>query len=568
MKAQDNDRKEMKGCEIAIRCLEMANVKTIFAYPGGASMELHQALQNSSIRVILPRHEQGGAFAAGGFARASGETGVCMATSGPGATNLITGIADAYMDSIPMVAITGQVTSKLIGRNAFQEIDIIGVTRPIVKHSYLVLDAMDIPAVFAEAFHLANSGRPGPVVIDLPKNVQQQICVPEFVEKKTRRSYCPDHSIDPKDIEKVLDAIRKCSRPCIYFGGGIITSDASDELRKFAEDFNIPAVSTFMGLGAMPCGHPLYLDWLGMHGTVYANNAANECDLLIALGARFDDRVTGPTNTFATGAKVVHVDIDRSELNKNIKADIGIVANVKDFLKSLNKAPVKKEYSEWIAKIEKWRSDFPLSIRKSEKIQSQYVIRELDRLTESKAIIVTGVGQHQMWSGQFYKYQFPRQFISSGGLGAMGFGLPSAIGAKIAKPESLVINIDGDGSFQMNIQELGTLHAEEIDIKMVILNNQHLGMVAQWEDRFYGSKRGNTVLKSNFVDRPYPDFVGIAKGYLIPGREVYCKDELEDAIKEMLASKGPFLLDVHVEYQDHVLPMIAPGKSYKDIIIE
>ncbi len=559
----------MKGSEIAIRCLERANVKTVFAYPGGASMELHQALRNSSIRVILPRHEQGGAFAAGGFARVSGETGVCMATSGPGATNLITGIADAYMDSIPMVAITGQVTSKLIGRNAFQEIDIIGVTRPIVKHSYLVLDAMDIPAVFAEAFYLANSGRPGPVVIDLPKNVQQQICIPEFPEKTTIRAYRPDHTLKSEDIDKIRDAIEKCSRPCIYAGGGIITSGAAEQLKKFAENFNIPVVTTFMGIGAIPENSPLSLKWLGMHGTVYANNAANECDLLIALGARFDDRVTGPTETFAAKSKIIHVDIDKSELNKNIKVDIGVVANVKDVLIALNKNPVRKDYAEWFSLINRWKREYPLRYKDDSKgIQPQLVIQTLDKVSKGEAIIVTGVGQHQMWSGQYYTYKYPRQFISSGGLGAMGFGLPSAIGAKIARPDKLVINVDGDGSFQMNIQELGTVHNEEIDIKMVIMNNQHLGMVAQWEDRFYGSKRGNTELKSNFADRPYPDFVGIAKGYLIPGREVYKKSELEDAIREMIETKGAFLLDVHVEYHDHVLPMIPPGKSYQGILVE
>lgn len=558
----------MKGSQIAVKCLERANIKTIFAYPGGASLELHQALRDSKIRVILPRHEQGGAFAAGGFARATGETGVCMATSGPGATNLITGIADAYMDSIPLVAITGQVSSKLIGRNAFQEIDIIGVTRPIVKHSYLVLDAMDIPKVFAEAFYIANSGRPGPVVIDLPKNVQQQICSPVFPEKTTIRAYRPDHTVNESDIEKILDAIRACKRPCICAGGGIITSGASEELRKFAENFNIPVATTFMGIGCIPADHPLSLRWLGMHGTVYANNAANEADLLIALGARFDDRVTGPVETFATGAKIIHVDIDKSELNKNVRAHIGVIANVKDVLIALNKKPIRKDYAEWHAQINKWKKEFPLSYKPCEHIQPQLVVETLDRLTKSKATIVTGVGQHQMWSGQFYNYQFPRQFISSGGLGAMGFGLPSAMGVKIAKPDSLVVCIDGDGSFQMNIQELGTLCSEGIDVKIIIMNNQHLGMVAQWEDRFYAGRRGNTILKHGVVERPYPDFVTIAKGYFIPGREVYKKSELEDAISEMLASKGPYLLDIHVEYYDHVLPMIPPGKSYKDILVE
>ncbi|HBC85420.1 MAG TPA: biosynthetic-type acetolactate synthase large subunit [Lentisphaeria bacterium] len=558
----------MKGAQIAIKCLERAGVKTLFAYPGGASMELHQALQDSKMRVILPRHEQGGAFAAAGFARATGETGVCMATSGPGATNLITGIADAYMDSIPLVAITGQVSSLLIGKNAFQEIDIMGMTRPIVKHSYLVLDANEIPKVFAEAFYLANSGRPGPVLIDLPKNVQQQICTPVFPEKTTIRSYRVSHEVKSSDIEAIRNAIEKCRKPCIYAGGGIITSGASAALRKFAESYNIPVTTTLMGIGCFPEDHPLSLKWLGMHGTVYANNAANECDLLLAFGARFDDRVTGPASTFAVNSLIVHVDIDESEINKNVPADIGVVANIGDVLDILNRKPMRKNYSDWFKKIREWKTKFPLTYKASDKVQPQYVIQTLCRLTNGEAIIVPGVGQHQMWSAQYYTYKYPRQLLASGGLGAMGFGFPSAMGAKVARPDKLVVNIDGDGSFQMNIQELGTLHNEEIEVKTIILNNQHLGMVAQWEDRFYGSRRGNTVLKNDRVDRPYPDFVGIAKGYMIPGREVYRRDEVEDAIREMLETKGSFVLDVHVEYQEHVLPMIPPGKTYKDIIYE
>ena len=567
-KRSGGHQRPMKGAQIAIKCLERANIKTIFAYPGGASMELHQALQDSRIRVILPRHEQGGAFAAAGFARVTGETGVCMATSGPGATNLITGIADAYMDSIPLVAITGQVSSHLIGKNAFQEIDIMGMTRPIVKHSYLVLDASEIPQVFAEAFYLANSGRPGPVLIDLPKNVQQQICTPVFPEKTTIRSYRACHTVKNSDIEAIRKAIEKCSRPCIYAGGGIITSGASAALRKFAESYNIPVTTTLMGIGCFPEDHQLSLKWLGMHGTVYANNAANESDLLLAFGARFDDRVTGPASTFAVNATIVHVDIDESEINKNVPADIGVVANIRDVLEILNRNPIRKKYSDWFRKIQEWKTKFPLTYKASDKIQPQYVIQTLCRLTKGEAIIVPGVGQHQMWSAQYYTYKHPRQLLASGGLGAMGFGFPSAMGAKVAMPNKLVVNIDGDGSFQMNIQELGTLHNEEIDVKTIILNNQHLGMVAQWEDRFYGSRRGNTVLKNERVDRPYPDFVTIAKGYMIPGREIYTRDEVEEGIREMLETKGPFVLDVHVGYQEHVLPMIPPGKTYKDILYE
>lgn len=579
------NKKKIKGAEIAIKSLEKAGVKTIFAYPGGASMELHQALNKSDIRVILPRHEQGGAFAAAGFARASGETGVCMATSGPGATNLITGITDAYMDSIPTVFITGQVPSPLIGKNAFQETDIIGITRPVVKHSYLVLDAEDLPQIFAEAFYLANSGRPGPVVIDIPKNVQQQISVPKFPEKVTIRAYRAIHKLKSEDIEKIKTAISKSEKPCIYAGGGIITAGAEKELAKFAESYNIPVTTTLMGIGAFPEDSPLSLKWLGMHGTVYGNNAANECDLLICLGARFDDRVTGPVKLFAERAKKIHVDIDFSEINKNIKADIGVVADVKDVLKELIKEPVYKDYKSWHTQIAEWKEQFPLKYKKPDPIYSenkdhniarsegtvikpQYVMEKLCEMTKGEAIIVPGVGQHQMWAGQFYTYRKPRTFLTSGGLGSMGFGTPTAMGAKVAFPDKTVVNIDGDGSFQMNIQELGTMYAEGIDVKMIILNNQHLGMVAQWEDRFYGRIRGNTVLSNERSIRPYPDFVTIAKGYKIPGREVYREEDVDKALKEMLETPGPYVLDIHTGYEEHVLPMIPAGKGHKDILVE
>jgi acetolactate synthase-1/2/3 large subunit len=558
----------MKGAELVVKCLEQAGVEVIFAYPGGASMELHQALCDSVIRVILPRHEQGGAFAAGGYARASGKTGVCMATSGPGATNLVTGITDAYMDSIPMVAITGQVPHTYIGKNAFQETDIIGMSRPICKHSFLVLNVEEIPEVFAQAFYLAQSGRPGPVVIDLPKDIQQALCTPVFPKKVSIRGYEPQLTARPEDIDAIRSAIQSSEKPCIYAGGGIIAAGASQELLQFAEQYNIPVVTTLMGVGAFPENHPLSLKWLGMHGSYYGNYAANEADLLLCLGARFDDRVTGKVETFATKAKIVHVDIDPSEINKNKRADIGVVCDVKHALQALLEKPVRKSYAAWHEQVQRWKKEHPLSYRPSDLIQPQYVVETIYEKTKGEAIIVTGVGQHQMWSAQYYKFSRPRQLLTSGGLGAMGFGLPSAIGAKVAFPEQLVINIDGDGSFQMNIQELGTVHAEDVRIKMVILNNQHLGMVAQWEDRFYGRRRGNTVLKNVRSQRPYPNFVQIAKGYEVPGREVWTRDEVPAAIEEMLAADGPFLLDVHVEYQEHVLPMIPAGGTHKDIMMD
>ncbi len=558
----------IKGAEIAIKTLEKLGVDIVFAYPGGAAIEFHQALKDSPIRVILPRNEQGGAFAADGYARATGKTGVCMATSGPGATNLLTGIADAYMDSIPMVIITGQVAASFIGKNAFQETDIIGMTRPIVKHSYLVLTPEDIVPSIVNAFHLANTGRPGPVLIDIPKNVQQAKIPFVFDPQPTLKTYSIPGRVSRDQIEEIRAAIAKSERPCIYAGGGIIAAGAAKELTEFAEKYDIPVVTTLMGVGAIPEDHPLSLKWLGMHGTYYANYAANESDLLLAFGARFDDRVTGSVESFARDAKIVHVDIDQSEINKNVHADIGVVADIREVLIELNKEPVRKERPVWKTAIRMWRNQHPLSYKKEPGVlKPQSVIETICRMTNGEAVIVPGVGQHQMWAAQFYTFRYPRQLLTSGGLGSMGFGLPAAMGAKLAMPEKTVINIDGDGSFQMNIQELGTLFAEDIPVKMVILNNQHLGMVAQWEDRFYGSRRGNTDL-TIANQRPYPDFVTIAKGYEIPGREVWKEEELEDAVREMLEAKGPFLLDCHTFYHDHVLPMIPPGKTYKDILTE
>lgn len=563
----------MKGADIVIEAVEKCGADLVFAYPGGQSIELHQALarKKDAIRVVLPRHEQGGAFAAVGYARATGKTGVCFATSGPGATNLITGIADAYMDSIPTVFITGQVGLAYIGKNAFQETDIIGITRPIVKHSFLVMKIEDIPGIIADAFRLANSGRPGPVVVDVPKNIQQQKIVPVWPENMPSNTYSAAvREAKEADIEALRKAIRHSKSPCVYAGGGIITAGAADDLRRFAEAYHLPVTTTLMGLGAFPADHPLSLGLIGMHGTYAANFAANECDLLIALGARFDDRVTGPTATFAKDAFIVHADIDVSEINKNKRADLGIVADVKSLLAGMNRDPFAAECGPWFAKIEAWKKDHPLRYKKSSspEPQPQNVIETLWKLTEGKAVIVPGVGQHQMWSAQYYPCREPRQFLTSGGLGSMGFGLPAAMGAKLARPDKTVVNIDGDGSFQMNIQELGTLSAENIPVKIIILNNQMLGMVAQWEDRFYHGVRGNTDLFNPHSQRPYPDFVTIAAGYGVPGREVWKTEELEDAIRVMLASEGPYLLDCHTGYHEHVLPMIPPGKTYRDIIEE
>ena len=577
--------KGLKGSDIAIRCLEQLGVDTVFAYPGGQAIELHQALSRSKkIRVILPRHEQGGAFAAVGYARASGKVGVAMATSGPGATNLVSGIADAYMDSVPTVFITGQVSTRFIGKNVFQETDIIGVTRPIVKHSFLVLDISELADIMSRAFEIAASGRPGPVVVDIPKNIQQSCC--DFDPDSVSFKITPPLPPEEKDIAAFRKMLAQSQRPCLCLGGGVISSGAAAEAVKFAENFNIPVVTTLMGIGAIPDDHPLSLQWLGMHGTVGANYAANESDLFISLGARFDDRVTGNADKFARNSKIIHVDIDDSEINKNKVADLGILADVKEVLKVMNSAPERQERKEWFEKINAWKKNYPFSFKElPNRLHAQYVIRTLSKMTNGEAVIVPGVGQHQMWSAQFYDFQYPRQLLTSGGLGAMGFGLPAAMGAKAALPEKLVINIDGDGSFQMNIQELGTLVVEELDVKMVVINNMHLGMVAQWEDLFYNHRRGNTVLGRAKGGCPqkqqqcgscdgtncscaYPDFVTIASGYGIPGRHVWKKEELEEAISEMLNTPGPYILDVHTPYECKVLPIIPPGGDYTQIITE
>ena len=597
----------MLGCEILVSCLEREGVEAIFAYPGGASMEFHQALTKSTIRTILPRHEQGGSFAAGGYARASGRAGVCMATSGPGATNLVTGIADAYMDSIPLVVITGQVPQAMIGKGGFQETDFFGMTLPVVKHSYLVTDIKDIPRVIKEAFFVAQTGRPGPVVVDVPKNIQQAKAQPVYPSEVHLRGYNPDHKASDLELNEILGLIAKAERPVLYVGGGIISGEASAELIAFAEATQIPVTTTIMGCGAFPETHPLSLRWLGMHGTAYANWAvsgefapktspsdvpakiAHGADLLLAFGVRFDDRVTGKVEKFCEHGTIVHIDIDPSEINKNKPANLPIISDIKYALTRLN-AMIKKQgferkFPAWHRQIAEWKAKAPLSYRVTEEVvTSQHMKEHLDgkenevilpqmaiemlyELTKGNAIITTGVGQHQMWAGQYYKYKFPRQFITSGGLGAMGFGYPAALGAKVACPDQQVVDIDGDGSFLMNVQELATAHIERIAAKAMILNNQHLGMVVQWEDRFYAGNRGNTYLGDpENMKQIYPDYVTMAKSFNVPAERVMYKKDLRAAMQRMLDSKEPYLLDVIVPYTEHVLPFIPGGKSVAEMI--
>lgn len=573
----------IKGCDVLVKALEKQSVDTVFAYPGGASMELHQALMRSTkIRTILPRFEQGGGFMAHGYARATGRVGVCMATSGPGATNLITCIADAFMDSIPLVAITGQVYQNLIGKSAFQETDFFGMTLPVVKHSYLVLNAEDLPRVVAEAFYIAKQGRPGPVVIDIPKDVQQKVFTPDYEQNMDLPGIPADPVASNEALNKVVRLIEQSTQPVLYIGGGVISAEAVSELREFAEITGLPVASTLMGLGAFPAKHFQSLYWFGMHGTVAGNFAVYESDLLICAGARFDDRITGAVEKFAPKAKIVHFDIDHSEHQKNKFAHYPIQSDIKDALVKLidrvKQASFKKpNLGEWFSTIKGWKAEhpFPFVYKPSKYILPQDAIKALYEETKGEAIITTGVGQHQMWAAQYYQFNEPRTYISSLGLGTMGFGYPAAVGAKVAFPDKCVVDIDGDGSFLMNIQEMATAKIEKIGAKCLMINNQHLGMVVQWEDRFYKGVRAHTILGDpeniggpDNLEAIYPDYVTLAKGFGIQAWRVHKKEDLVEAVREFVAYEGPCLLDVIVPYSEHVLPMIPQSKSALEIITE
>ncbi|KAF2316391.1 hypothetical protein GH714_041732 [Hevea brasiliensis] len=539
-------------------------------------MEIHQALTRSNvIRNILPRHEQGGIFAAEGYAKASGRVGVCIATSGPGATNFVSGLADALLDSVPLVAITGQVPRRMIGTDAFQETPIIEVTRSITKHNFMVLDAEDIPRIVKEAFYLASSGRPGPVLIDIPKDVQQQLIIPNWDMPMRLPGYTSRLPKSPEigKLEQIARLIFQSKKPVLYVGGGSL--NCSEELRRFVELTKIPVASTLMGLGSFPLGDELSLHMLGMHGTMYANYAIDQSDLLLAFGVRFDDRVTGKVEAFASRASIVHIDIDSAELGKNKQPHVSLCSDLKIALKGLNRLLEKKgaksmlDFSAWRKEINEQKAKYPLSYKNfGEAIPPQYAIQVLDELTNGNAVISTGVGQHQMWSAQFYKYKRPRQWLTSGGLGAMGFGLPAAMGAALARPNALVVDVDGDGSFIMNVQELATIRTENLPVKIMLLNNQHLGMVVQWEDRFYHSNRAHTYLGNPSKEEIFPNMLKFAEACDIPAARVTKKSKLKEAIKKMLETPGPYLLDVIVPHQEHVLPMIPSGLSFKDAITE
>jgi acetolactate synthase-1/2/3 large subunit len=576
----------MTGADILVKSLVDHGVEVLFAYPGGASMPLHQSLTKykDKLRTILPRHEQGGAFAAQGYARSTGRPGVCMATSGPGATNLVTAIADAKLDSVPLIAITGQVGTKVIGTDAFQETPIVEVCRGITKHHYLVTNVNDLARVMKEAFFIATTGRPGPVLVDLPKNIQQEHVSPNWDEPMNLPGYNGKlRKAHPEQIKQVAAAIKLAKRPVVYAGGGIVSGDASAELREFTKKTGIPVAMTVMGLGAYSADGPLCMDMLGMHGSVYSNWAVRDCDLLIALGVRFDDRVTGKLEAFAKHAKIIHIDVDPSELNKNKEAHFPICSDVKYALSELNKiVEPPADISAWVSTCLEWKKANPFKFDQNfDGILQQHAIAELSRLSASRQTYVTvGVGQHQMWTAQFFKFRQPKTFLSSSGLGTMGFGLPAAMGVQAAHPDALVVDIDGDGSFQMNIQEMATCYCENLPVKVLLLDNQHLGMVVQWEDRFHEGNRAHTYLgpvhhaeatgqgDNHFVTERYPDFVTIAKGYSWGAATIREKADLVPALDEMINYDGPYLLNVQVPYVEHVLPMIPSNRTVDDMIVE
>lgn len=554
-------RPRMPGARAVIESLYCENVEVIFGYPGGTVLPLYDELYDANIRHILVRHEQAAAHAADGYARATGKVGVCLATSGPGATNLVTGIATAYMDSVPVVAITGQVPRSLIGYDAFQEANITGITLPITKHNYMVQDAKDIPNIFKEAFYIASTGRQGPVLIDIPKDTQIDLLDFEYPSEVKLRGYKPTYTGNEQQIKKAASMITKAEKPIFYVGGGIIFSSATEELRTLAETMMAPVTTTLMGMGSFPSAHPLSLGMLGMHGTRYANYAVQESDLIIAVGVRFDDRVTGKISAFAPNAKIIHIDIDPAEISKNVRVDIPIVGDAKNILKSLNKyvKTEQKKTDAWVKKIETWKKEYPLTYKKDKLLRPQYVIEQISEVCPD-AIIVTEVGQNQMWAAQFFNYKNPRTFISSGGLGTMGYGFPASIGAKVGRPESTVIDVAGDGSFQMNSQELATVVQNDIPVIVAILNNGFLGMVRQWQELFFNRRYSQTCLESSV------DFVKLAEAYGALGLRATKKKDVKDIIQEAVKSDCPTVIDFVIEREENVSPMVPAGAAINEIL--
>ena len=560
---------KLTGAQIFFESLKAEGVEVIFGLPGGVLLDLYDEMPKHDVRHILVRHEQGAAHMADGYARATGRVGVCLVTSGPGATNTVTGIATAYMDSIPIVVFTGQVPTALIGNDAFQEADIVGITRPCTKHNYLVKDVRDLARIIREAFYLARSGRPGPILVDLPKDVINAKAEYKYPKKISLKGYKPTTEAHMGQIKRAYTAIGKAKKPVIYAGGGVINSNAAGELKQLGENLRCPVTTTLMGLGGFPAPHELWLGMLGMHGTFRANMAMGSTDLLIAIGARFDDRVTGKLDEFAPSAKIIHIDIDPTSISKNVKVDIPIVGDCKDALKKLlqlaKESPIddlEKVRKPWLDQIQKWKETYPLAYeQKDDLIKPQYVVEKLYELSEGKAIIATEVGQNQMWAAQYYHYSKPRTLLTSGGLGTMGYGLPAAIGAQAAFPDRLVIDVAGDGSIQMCIQEMITAVENNLPVKVAILNNQYLGMVRQWQQLFYEKNYCSTCLKIA------PDFVKLAEAYGALGLRAHKPDEVEAVIREGFASPKPVIMDFVVNPEECVYPMVPAGAAMTEMLL-
>jgi len=547
-----------------LSALQKEKVDTIFGFPGGAVLPLYDKLYDDPVKHLLVRHEQAAVHAADGYARVTGKPGVVFATSGPGATNLVTGIANAYMDSVPMVLFTGQVAKSFIGTDAFQEADITGITIPVTKHNYLVKDAAELPGILAEAFYIASTGRRGPVLIDIPKDVFDQEAYFDYNREVDIPGYKPTYEGHVGQVSRAVKAIRKAKKPVIFGGGGLIRAGASKALRELAETAKIPVILSLMGLGAYPGDSPLFLGMPGMHGSVTANYALTEADLIIATGVRFDDRVTGKLESFANNARIIHIDIDPAEIGKNVAIDVPIVGDVRLVLEELVKKLKPGSTEAWLKQINNWQSQFPMPLgsgKNGQTLKPQFVIRELSRLGGENAIVATDVGQHQMWTAQHFIIREPQTFLTSGGLGTMGYGFPAAIGARLAAPDKRVICITGDGSFQMNIQELATVVHNELDIIIAVINNRYLGMVRQWQDIFYEKRYSHTSMQGS------PDFVRVAEAYGAKAFRATTSEEATEAIEKALSLKGPVLIDFMVDPEENVYPMVAPNHSISDIII-
>ena len=563
--------KKISGAQAFIEALRCEGVKHVFGFPGGAVLDIFDAIMDAGdIEFILTRHEQGAVHAADGYARASGNVGVCLVTSGPGATNTVTGIATANMDSIPLVVFTGQVPTHLIGNDAFQEADIVGITRPCTKHNYLVKHISDLARVIKEAFYIARTGRPGPVLVDLPKDVMKDMIEFKYPEKVEMESYCPTYKGHPGQIKRIVSLILKSTKPVIYAGGGVVNANASVELVDFARKMHVPVTTTLMGLGAFPSGDPLSLGMLGMHGTYAANMAVTGTDCLVAIGSRFDDRVTGKIDEFAPNAKIIHIDIDPTSISKNVKVDIPVVGDcrmvLQGMLSQIKEKPdevktLHENIKPWLNCVDTWKKEQPLRYSQGDAIKPQYVIEMIDSLTPDDTIISTEVGQNQMWTAQFYQFKEPRLFLTSGGLGTMGYGFPAAMGAQTAFPNRTVIDIAGDGSIQMNIQELATVVQYNLPVKVMILNNGYLGMVRQWQALFYKKRYSHTSLATS------PDYVKLAEAYGAKGFRVEDPAEVKDVIKEALATPGPVFVDFVVEPEEDVYPMVPAGAPINNMLL-